>query len=232
VEAGLAIDQRTAVRHEAQRTRLQFGADAEVGTRDIDGAYDAVLLGAGDRENPLDTSVQNWFFASKDRNVQSGTPPVTTKVPTDFADLSVDCFATGSCEDTTLDKLSATGWRIPLADSGEKSLATAITSGGKVFFTTFVPSAPVGNCGLSEGTGYQYAVSLQQAEPVFNYNLANDVAGITLDRRDQLASGAIPVEVVPIGDDYVLVQGQETGQNIQTVQGRSNWRTFWHEVPR
>ena len=203
-----------------------------VATRDIDGAYDAVLIGSGDRENPLDTEVQNWFFAIKDRNVQSGTPPATSKVPTDFADLSVDCFATDSCEETTLDKLTDTGWRISLVDPGEKNLATAITSGGKVFFTTFVPSAPVGNCGLSEGTGYQYAVSLQQGEPVFNYNLANDLDGITLDRRDQLASGGIPVEVVPIGDDYVLVQGQETGQNIQTVQGRSNWRTFWYEVPR
>lgn len=203
-----------------------------VPTRDIDGVYDAVLIGSGDRENPLDTGVRNWFFAIKDRSVQSGTPPATVKDPTNFADLSVDCFADDSCGETTLDKLSATGWRIELADAGEKNLATAVTSGGTVFFTTFVPSAPVGNCGLSEGTGYQYAVSLQQAEPVFNYNLANDLTDITFDRRDQLASGGIPVEVVPIGDEYVLVQGQETGQNIQAVQGRSNWRTFWYEVPR
>lgn len=203
-----------------------------VPTRDIDGIYDAVLLGTGDRENPTDTSVQNWFFAIKDRSVQSGTPPTTVIEPTDFADLSVDCFADNSCDDTTLDKLSAAGWRISLADAGEKNLATAVTSGGTVFFTTFVPNAPVGSCELSEGTGFQYAVSLQQAEPVFNYNLANDLSGITLDRRDQLASGGIPVEVVPIGDEYVLVQGQETGQNIQSVQGRSNWRTFWYEVPR
>ena len=44
-----------------------------VQTKDSDGAYDAIIVGTGDRENPLDTAVSNWFYMFKDRNTETGT---------------------------------------------------------------------------------------------------------------------------------------------------------------
>ncbi|MGR8919699.1 MAG: pilus assembly protein [Gammaproteobacteria bacterium] len=199
-----------------------------VQTRDGNGNYDAVVIGSGDRENPLDEDVENWLFMIKDRNTTSGMPPSTTLLPTNLADLTVDCVGAGNCDASTQNNLTLNGWRMGLAGTGEKNLANAITIGGSVFFTSFMPGSS-GTCGLSEGTGLQYAVSLQDATAIYNYDLSNDGSGLTLDRSDKLASGGIPVEVVPVGDDYVLVQGQEAGQNIQKVNASTSWRTYWYE---
>ena len=208
-----------------------FNRPDVVQTRDSIGNFDAILIGSGDREDPLDVDVENWFFMIKDRNIYSGTPPVATLDPVDdLADLTIDCVSDSTCDPTTtLPNLENNGWRMGLTSDGEKNLAAALTLGGNVFFTAFVPESGVGACGLSEGSGLQYAISLHSAQPVFNYNLANDGGGETLDRSDTLGSGGIPVEVVPIGDSYILVQGQEPGQNIQSVPINTEWRTYWYE---
>ena len=201
-----------------------------VQSRDGSGNFDAVLIGSGDREDPLDTDVENWFFMIKDRNTQSGIPPLTTYTPNNLADVTVDCVTAGNCDATTQNNLATHGWRLGLSLSGEKNLAAALTLGGEVFFTTFSPDAGVGSCGLSEGSGFQYAVSLQTAQPIYNYDLANDSGNAeVLDRSDALGSGGIPVEIVPIGDNYILIQGQEAGQNIQKVATNTAWRTYWYE---
>ena len=199
-------------------------------TRDGNGNFDAVLIGSGDRENPLDVGIDNWFFMIKDRATNSGTPPVSTLLPTNLADLTVDCVTAANCDATTQSNLADHGWRLGLIGAGEKNLAAALTLGGNVFFTAFLPGGGAGgSCGLSEGSGIQYAISLHSAQPVYNYNLANDGGGVTLDRSDELGSGGIPVEIVPIGENYILVQGQEAGQNIQFVPANTEWRTYWYE---
>ncbi len=201
-----------------------------VKSKDSAGNFDAVLIGSGDRENPLDTTMLNKFFMLKDRATTSGSPSSTPLTPTNLADLTIDCVSAGNCTSSTQDNLTNRGWFLGLISTGEKNLAAAITAGGKVFFTTFVPSAPSGTCGLSEGSGFVYEVSLGDAQPVHNYDTANDLNGLTLDRRDALGGGGIPVEVVPIGDEYVLIQGQEVGQNVQAVSAVTNWRTYWYEI--
>lgn len=206
-----------------------FNSPDIVQTKDANGNYDAIVIGSGDRENPLDTSVDNWFFMLKDRNIISGNGVTTTITPTNLADLSIDCVTAGNCSSATQTNLSATGWRMALAESGEKNLAKALTLGGEIFFTTFKPTSVTSVCDLSEGSGLQYAVSLHDARPVYNYNVANDTNGEVLDRYDELGSGGIPVEIVPIGDNYILVQGQEAGQNIQQVSAPTSWRTYWYE---
>ena len=203
-----------------------------VKSKDSAGSFDAVLIGSGDRENPLNTTMVNKFFLLKDRATTSGSPSSTTLIPTNLADLSVDCVSAGNCTTATQDNLTHRGWFLGLTSTGEKNLAAAVTAGGTVFFTTFVPSAPSGTCGLSEGSGFVYAVSLGNAQPVHNYDTANDLAGLVLDRRDALGGGGIPVEIVPIGDKYVLIQGQEVGQNVQAIKATTNWRTYWYEVPK
>ena len=208
-----------------------FNRPDVVRTRDANGDYDAVIIGSGDREDPKETTVQNVFFMIKDNNVVSGTPPTTTLTPSDLADLTVDCISDSSCSSATLTSLDQNGWFMNLgaSGSGEKNLSNALTLGGTVFFTDFRPAATGNSCDLSEGSGRQYAVDLQDARPVFNYDTANDGSGETLERYDELEAGGIPVEVVPIGDNYVLVQGQEGGANFQAVTTVTTWQTFWYE---
>jgi type IV pilus assembly protein PilY1 len=204
-------------------------------TRDNTGAFDALLIGSGDREDPMGTATENWFYMIKDRNITSGAPPTSTRTPTDLVDLSSNCLQT----DTELNCLTAVeqtlfqnGWRIQLeAAPGEKNLAASVTSGGNVFFSTYAPEPVASACGLSEGLGRFYALSLQDATAVINFDTTNDSGGITYERSDLLGSGGIPVEVVPLSGGQILVQGQEVGENIVNTGGKTGFRTYWHELP-
>jgi type IV pilus assembly protein PilY1 len=235
-----------AGRHAGEPDRRFFNRPDVVQTEDEDGSFDAILIGSGDRENPLSTHVtDDTFFMIKDRSTTSGSPPVeddpaTTGVDegaplsrADLADLTEDCVSDNTCPAETVTAL-ANGWFIDLAtatgDDGEKNLAAAITLGGVVFFSTFAPGSTSSSCDLSEGTGKTFAVNLQDATPVFNYNTANDGDGTTYERFDTLESGGIPVEAVPLGDDIVLIQGQAGGQNIQETGTITSWKTYWYET--
>ncbi len=204
-----------------------------VRTRDTNGInFDAILIGTGDREHPLDTTVENHFYMFKDKNTTSGIPAATTKVHSDLADLTDDCMLDGSCDATTLGKLSDSGWffRLGSPGTGEKNLAPAVTLEGIVLFTTFLPTGSGAVCSLNEGAGKQYAVKLADATAAFNYDTSNDDLSKTFDRYDVLESGGIPVQVVPISGDTVLVQGQDAGQNIQVIGDNPGWTTFWYET--
>ncbi|NCF82593.1 MAG: hypothetical protein GWP74_13385 [Proteobacteria bacterium] len=208
--------------------RRFFNRPDVVQSRDGTGPFDGLLIGTGDREDPNGTEVDNFFYLIKDRAITSGLPSTTVLEHDDLADLTSNCLQDSSCgaaPDLT------NGWRIELTDGGEKNLATAITAAGSVFFSTFSPTPPTGTCSLSEGTGRLYVVSLQDATAVFNFDTTNDIGGTAvLDRVDLLASGGIPVEVVPLGAGELLVQGQEAGQNIVDTGGQMSFKTYWHEI--
>ncbi len=211
-----------------------------VQSRDGVGPFDGLLIGSGDREDPQASTVVNWFYLVKDRHITSGLPPTTEPggdpLPMeedDLPDLTSNCLQTGTlaaCGIANLDN----GWRIRLTSAGEKNLAASVTAGGVVFFTTFEPSPPAGACGLSEGVGRLYALALDNATAVINFDSTNDTnpppgQTVTFERSDTLGSGGIPVEVVPIGQGKILVQGQEAGENIVNTGAKSNLRTYWHE---
>jgi type IV pilus assembly protein PilY1 len=207
--------------------RRFFNAIDVAKSRDGLGPFDAVAIGSGDREDPNGKDVENWFYMIKDRRIASGSPPTTTIEHADLADLSDNCLQTASC--VSPPDLGS-GWRIRLDAAGEKGLAAALIIGGTTFFTTYEPAPPTGTCTLSEGRGRLYAVSLQDATAVFNFDTTNDVGGVVPERVDLLGSGGIPVEVVPLSRGHILVQGQETGENILDTGARTGFKTYWHEV--
>ena len=119
-------------------------------------------------------------------------------------------------------------------DGGEKVLSTALTIGGKVFFTTYLPRASSGAtaCSPSEGSGRLYAVSLQNAISVVNYDTSDDLpdqpseeANSTSDRSVDLRSGGIPAEVVSVPPNKIL----RPDLQIDNVNVTTRWRTFWHQ---
>jgi type IV pilus assembly protein PilY1 len=213
--------------------RRFFIAPDVVQSRDYIGPFDGVLIGTGDREDPNGDDVDHFFYLIKDRNVPSGIPPSTTLEHDDMADLTDNCLQTQSCSSPP--DLS-NGWRIALGeDDGEKSLASPVTAGGRVFFSTFAPTASGSSCSLTEGVGRLYVVSLVDATAVHNFDTTNDVGGsgaggIVYERVDILGSGGIPVEVVPLGNGELLVQGQEAGQNIMQGSANVSLKTYWHEI--
>jgi len=190
------------------------------------GPFDAVVIGSGDREDPLDygrvrtllptveTLTENGFFVLKDRRVgtysrdDSDTGSVLT--PSTLADATDNCT-----QDLTIDRDDCTpdfsnGWRIRLLEgSGEKVLAAALTAANRIFFTSYLPPASneATSCGPSEGGGLFYAIGLKKATAVFNYNTTDCPAlgcggsnqpNTARDRFEALASAGIPTEVVYI----------------------------------
>jgi len=221
-----------------------FNAPDVVLASDDSGDFDAVIVASGDRAHPLGTEVENWLYMIKDRNTTSGDPPASTLTNADLADLTDNCLQDDSisCSSSVTDNL-VNGWKLQLKQCeaggtnnkcGEKSLATPLTIEGTVFLTTYLPVLADSNpndsnpetCGTKEGGGLFYALDLQTAGGVLNFNPNNDTSTEeTPERFERLASPGIPPEVVAISPDEVL----RPDLTIEKTSGRASSNTFWYE---
>jgi type IV pilus assembly protein PilY1 len=201
-----------------------------VQTRDATGIYDAVLIGAGDRPDPLDLGgvADNYFYMVKDRNVVPGSGVDTGIGHFDLGDVTSNCLQEGGACSVDLTH----GWRLELQEVGEKVLATPVTIDGTVFFTSYIPSGGAGAsaCQPSEGSGRLYAVALQNAFSVINYDTATDPPGdedqatTASDRYTDLNSPGIPSEVVSVPPDKIL----RPDLQVDAIDVNTRWRTFWY----
>ncbi len=225
--------------------RRYFPTPDIVRSSDALGDYDGIVIGSGDRAHPLGNDVQNNIYLFKDRNLVSGNPPSDAAAigHDDVLDLTDGCLDNGNLSDCNADVETAQaqlnkGWRIQLiqcedlqgtGDCGEKSLSSPLIAQGVVLFNTYIPADPdTLSCAPKEGEGLLYAVSLEQAAPVLNFDSTNDGDGIQLDRFDKLASGGIPSQLVPIGYGDVL-RGDLKFTNLPGFAGA---KTFWYEEDR
>jgi len=202
-----------------------------VPSKDGKGLFDGVVIGSGDRANPLDGggTQTNFTYMIKDRQTSLGSGVNTGLQHVDFGDVTSNCLQNnGGCAVNLVN-----GWRLQLTEPGEKVLATALTLTGKVFFTTYLPHASTGvtACSPSEGAGRLYAVSLQDATSVINYDTSDDYPdqdpeqpNSTADRSVELRSGGIPAEVVSVPPNKIL----RPDLQIDNVNATTRWRTFWH----
>jgi len=158
----------------------------------VNGNYDAVLLGSGDREHPFDQIVANRFYMFKDTNTGTITPAMMNPVPpatppatlseSNLVDVTSDCLqsaslCTGTQTQTTLQSniTSMRGWLLQLTNTGEKTIAPATTSAGTVIFNTNQPmqdtvsgttnntSSSANFCTSDLGTARQYGLNYQNA---------------------------------------------------------------------
>lgn len=134
-------------------------------------AFDAILIGSGDRTNPNDmddpndpdlVAVNNQFYMFRDKaiNPYFTAAPTTTECnatppsvdfrcqlpldPNDLYDVTSNDIQLGTPAEQAAAQAalaSADGWRLDLQADGEKALARSITINGKVFFTTFSPDS-------------------------------------------------------------------------------------------
>lgn len=230
--ANLGRDDITPVT--ASNDRRFFHRPDFVPSSDDQGAFDAVIIGSGDRANPKELATNNWLYMLKDRNVVTGSFASTAYNHLDY-DAGSNTSGLGDITDTCLSPDDCTadltnGWKMQLEQPGEKSLAPALTAFGTIFFTTFLPegsAAEAGStCAPSEGAGRLYAIKINNGAPVNNYN-AGDGGADNLTKQDRfspLASGGIPAEVVPIGN-FILPPDLDP----ESTGGRAFWKTFWYE---
>jgi type IV pilus assembly protein PilY1 len=164
-------------------------------------AYDAYLIGSGDREDPLDKGADttNYFFNVRDSRTgifsTDGTVSTTTTAAdmqcsghactyADMTDLTDNCLqgegtdtASQATAQTACSEVITNGWKVQLdhTPAAEKSLASPLAVNGVVFFTTYVPpGSPDGSsCGPAEGSGFQWAVNILDATAAYNYNTAD-----------------------------------------------------------
>ncbi|MFA5939421.1 MAG: PilC/PilY family type IV pilus protein [Sinimarinibacterium sp.] len=209
--------------HEPDIARVKDPVTAQI--------YDAVVVGSGDRENPLDYggAPKNWFYMIKDRNLAVGSATDSTLGHEDLADITDGCLLKPDATPTTcgLEPKFSNGWRLQMEETGEKVLAAPLTLAGTVFFTSYIPTTLDDACEPSEGTGRVYAVDLYTGNPL--YSSYNDETGLQVtDRFQQLDSPGIPAQVV-------FVPGMPADKNIlrpdlkfTDAPSSSRLRTFWH----
>lgn len=201
----------------------------------FDASYDSVLIGSGDRENPLDVSIQNDFFMVKDAHALNALPAT----PLTIGDL-VNTSTVATVSPT------ANGWYFALSQ-GEKVVTGSTTLNGVTFFSTNVPESTLtsvgGSCSAGLGEARDYLVSFRDSASVTDFN-ANGLLSVVddpltsaneNDRYQKRAGGGLPPSPVaatvclgPNGTDCIelVLSGSKVREPPKVVLGR-RYRSFW-----
>ncbi|WP_029891114.1 pilus assembly protein [Polycyclovorans algicola] len=134
--------------------------------------FDAVIIGSGNRADPVERVQQNHLYAYRDTRLGSlrdidAVIVNEDELPShaDFADLTLLC-QNANQDDCADNQNLSTGWQIELIRPGEKNLSQPLTLGNVVFFSTFVPTDPGSVvCEVDEGGSRLYGVSLLDGRP-------------------------------------------------------------------
>ena len=183
---------------------------------------DVVLFGTGDREDPLNLSTPNWFYAFRDNDLVSGklaSEIITaeTDIPQHAAGFTNFDLA-GSVGDIT--KLSTSGYRFQFTRTGEKFFSSPVTLEGTSTFTSYVPPDPSALtarvCTPNEGVSRLYSIGVRQGE-------FRNVNGSSSGRDVPLGTGLAP-EINVLSGRTLAPGGQ-----LITIPGRDTYRTSWRE---
>ena len=138
--------------------------------------FEAVVIGSGNRTNPLNTSTSDNLFMVRDTNVitksyKTGAPSainvneLMTITPDTFGSLTSD-YADFVEQESIY--ASYKGWKYVLTGSGEKALAKPAIIGGVAYFPTFIAgSTGSSSCSLTGGEGRLYAFHLHYAVNIY-----------------------------------------------------------------
>jgi len=198
--------------------------------------HDAIMIGAGDREHPYDTSVTNHFYMLKD--------PVTAAaifggsyddiVPAELTDVTANAIqdGTGAEQAAAASSLSAgRGWRLQL-EPGEKVVTSSITLAGTTFFSTHQPAASLaGSCTPSLGLARNYMLGYQDAGATID----NDgLVGLNrVDRFRRVPGGGLPPSPTPVivelgNKKYQAVISGTQVASVPGLQLDRRVRSFWY----
>jgi type IV pilus assembly protein PilY1 len=204
--------------------------------------YDYVLIGSGNRTNPLGSDVQDRFYGFRDKDIGgmtdlspvdniADTYPDGTGTPFTHSTL-VD--VSSSILDTTAGTKSSDGWYFDFTTTGtadEKVLSAPSVIAGNVFFTTFEPDATISSdlCSTNIGGGNAYGFNVLSTNAALDWDGDGD---IDLADRKLALGGGIPSDVVPIftKEGVVGIVGIEGGAaQLGVLSELPRVRTYWYE---
>jgi type IV pilus assembly protein PilY1 len=209
------------------------------------GEYDYVLIGSGNRSNPLNTDVNDRFYALRDKTI--GTMPDTDADhiadPASYPNGADGVIDNGDLIDVTSTVLdgsnsthrAALGWYVDFdsgGSDGEKVLSAATAIAGAVFFTTYKPEGGSSTdlCQANIGGGSAYNFSILSTKASIDWDEDGTLENLA-DRGRELGGG-IPSDVVPIftKEGVVGIVGIEGGAaQLGTLAGLPRFRTYWYE---
>ena len=192
----------------------------------FDKPFDAVLLGSGDKTNPLDIVTDDKFFMIKDELITtqslrgSDIPAVITignlkdytdnplqDLPENTADLTSQQLS------ELIDASEKSGWYVTFNGVGEKSMASGAVVAGVAYFNSFTPAstANVNDCTLLEGAAALYAVDLSFGTTIYDwrkvivgYNPPGDPTFVTVPHIHK--PGEPPIDPNnPPAKDYAII---------------------------
>lgn len=219
----------------ATTRKLLFGADAVAGA-----TYDAVFVGTGDRDHPLQTNaaqnVVNRFYMLKDTNVglvgsdlgiydTCGVTFGTSCASANFVDVT-----SGAAVPAT-----ATGWALQftrvvggvVVPSGEKVVNAPIVVAGHILFGTNKPDLSNSTCSASLGIATRY--------DIFFDTTATGTTSLTVNSDIAPGGGFLPSNVAGVveidGKRYLFTTdnplspgGPTINPNVPTNRSRAYWR--------
>ena len=196
VIADLQLDSDGDTSTALNNRRFYYPPDAARIESSTGSTYISISIGSGLRPSPNSSAIQDRLYVIKDYFVN--TPPTTLNETAttaddpigytklyggDLKDVSVYDSATQTAGDGSLEN----GWYINLPNTGEKSLAPALTASGIVFFTTYTPASIVNNnleCSTpGVGDSRVYALDVETGGPVAK--LSDSPAGAVLGDSDR-----------------------------------------------
>ena len=211
---------------------------------DSTSAYEAVMIGSGNRPHPREELHTDQVYLVKDRITSAGfgTSYVgavtrTSEELADLTDFTCDDAADPPCtadnidatDPDTSEKLTDRGWLIDLERDGEKLLSSPLTFGGQSWFTSYVPAGGSGGgiCEPHEGESHTYVINLADATPVFRFG---DDGGYA---RSTYTGDGISGDVIKFGIDgwtFITPGNIPPGLGRTPIQAGEYSKTLWQEI--
>ncbi|MFT4563407.1 MAG: type IV pilus assembly protein PilY1, partial [Gammaproteobacteria bacterium] len=215
------------------------------------GEYDYVLIGSGNRSNPLDTEVSDRFYAFRDSTIGAMADSDSDGIADDYP-LNINGSTNGSpiaddgtqlidittavLDGTDAAVLGALGWYYDFdlaGTNGEKILAASSVFAGTLIFTSYIPddaNAVADACTAAEGSGRAYNFNILSTRAAIDWDEDGTLEDVA-DRSTDLGTG-IPSEGVPIFTKEgvtVLVGTGGGAANLGKVSALPRIDTYWYE---
>ncbi|MEJ2610519.1 MAG: PilC/PilY family type IV pilus protein [Candidatus Thiodiazotropha sp.] len=220
----------------------RFFNTPEIGYYNRNGVqYLAIMIGSGNRPNPLDVSVTDRFYMFKDPQVWAAPTSyqaVTESVLYDATDNLLQDGNTAEQATANSELTAAKGWFLDYGTS-EKSFSEAVLYNYAVLFTTFSANRNgiLADCEARGATGVSrfYAVNMVNGTAMFS-DLGGNAATLTGgDRSTVLSMIGIPPTpslVFPEGDTGMLGKSVKAMVGLEEVTEWPNQLIpiWWEEV--
>jgi type IV pilus assembly protein PilY1 len=196
----------------------------------------ALLIGTGDRSDPLDSTVLDRFYMIKDQDLWFAPATYTTVTETDLENASSSAVD----RSVVLDNASG-GWYMNFSSS-EKSFSQAVLYDYAIFFTTYsaVRAEDLGDCEArgATGTARLYGINMIDANAVIHWGGDSDAPLSASDRSDTLNMLGIPPSPTLVFPGEDNDGTQVIGRRVHLLVGmekKTEWSDrfrpiYWEEV--